>query len=172
MALGAWGLFVGFERPLRTGDREVLVTFEQLAEKVGGLQKVPNAEQTVRKAYLDGSYEVSYSYEQETLIIDSSVSHERSVRGAHELFVTMQVAMPLAVKLADADVVTRSDLYAGGDESYSAAIVTGGVAGGHVLVVREGKNVFMLSTGGVFLGDPAAFRALVAPRLAAMKALH
>lgn len=173
MALAAWGLFLGFERPVRPEDRAVFVTFELLSEKVAGLKKTPDSEETARKLFLDGSYEVSYSYEDDYLKLDSSVNHERSVRDATQLFMMTETALPMATKLTkeDVDFVPRNDLFSGGDERYCAAISSGGTALGHVLLVREGQNVFTLTIGGAFLGDPSEFQALVEPRLDAMKRL-
>jgi hypothetical protein len=173
MSLVAWGLFVGFERPLDANDREVLVTFERLAASVEGLQKAPNSETTQRKRFIDGSYEISYDYDAKDLSISSSVNHERTARDARQLFAVMSVGMPAALKLAsDVAYLPRKDLYSGGDDRYSAALMSNGIAAGHVLVVLQGKDVFFLTIGGAFVDSPAEFRALVQPRLDALKRLH
>jgi hypothetical protein len=172
MALGAWGMFFGFERPIRPEDKQVFVTFDRLAEKVPGLLKAPNSETTGRTRYFDGSLEVEYEYEDDNLSISSSVNHELTTRDARQLFTVIRLALPAATKLAtDVQFVPRSDLYSGPDV-YCVAIVSSGTSTGHALVVLDGKNVFTLVIGGAFLGDPGEFRALVQPRLDAMKRLY
>jgi len=171
--LGAWGLFFGFERPLRPGDSEVFVTFDRLAEQVPGLTKTPRSETFHRKRFLDGSFEVAYEYEDENLSIDSSANHERSTRDAKALFTGVRLAIPATVKVAtDVELVPRNDLYSGGDDHYCAAMMSDGFAGGHALVVLDGKDVFTLMIGGAFVDSPAEFRALVQPRLDALKRLR
>jgi hypothetical protein len=169
MAVGAWGMFVGIERPVRPEDKEVFVTFDRFAEKVSGLTKAPNSETTERTRFFDGSLEVEYEYEDKTLSISSSVNHERTTRDARQLFTMIRLALPAATKLAtDVQFVPRSDLYSGTDV-YCAAMVSSGTSAGHAFVVLDGKNVFTLVIGGAFLGDPGEFRALVQPRIDAMK---
>src|SRR5688572_26557571 len=100
MAVGAWGMFVGIERPVRPEDKEVFVTFDRFAEKVPGLTKAPNSETTERTRFFDGSLEVEYEYEDKTLSISSSVNHERTTRDARQLFTMIRLALPAASKLA------------------------------------------------------------------------
>jgi hypothetical protein len=169
MVLGAWGMFVGFERPVRPEDKDVFVTFDRFAEKVPGLAKVPNSETTRRLRFTDGSLEVEYEYEDDYLSISSSVNHERTTRDARQLFTMVRLALPAASKLAtDVQFVPRNDLYSGTDV-YCVAMVSSGTSTGHAFVVLDGKNVFTLVIGGAFLGDPGEFRTLVQPRLDAMK---
>jgi hypothetical protein len=172
-AVLAWGLFRGFERPLAAGDLDVVVTFDAVAEKVEGLVKRPASEKTSRTRYLDGSSEVKYEYEGDTLFISSSASKERTPKDAKALYTMIRLTSPTFAKFAaDVEFTPRNDLYSGGDDCYSAAIVTGGTPAGHVLLVRRGKHVFMLTIGGVFLNDPAEFRALVQPRIDAMSRMR
>ena len=165
----AWGLFKGFERPLAAGDLDLVVTFDRLAKKVDGLVKRPAGEKSSRTRYLDGSSEVAYEYEDDALFITSSVSKERTPKDAKALYAVIRLASPTFAKFAaDVEITPRNDLYSGGDDWYSAAIVTGGTSAGHLLLVRKGKHVFMLTIGGAFLNDPAEFRALVQPCIDAM----
>jgi hypothetical protein len=169
MSLGAWGMFVGFEGPVRPQDQDVLVTFDRFAEKVPGLTKVPNSETTRRLRFIDGSLEIEYEYEGDHLSISSSVNHERTTRDARQLFTMVRLALPAASKLVtDVQFVPRNDLYSGTDV-YCVAMVSSGTSAGHAFVVLDGKNVFTLVIGGAFLSDPGEFRALVQPRLDAMK---
>jgi hypothetical protein len=168
-ALLAWGVFKGFERPLAAGDLDVVVTFDRVAEKFDGLVKRPASEKTSRIRYLDGSAEVNYEYEDDALYITSTASKERTPKDAKALYTMIRLTSPTFAKYAaDVEFTPRNDLYSGGDDWYSAAIVTGGTSAGHLLLVRQGKHVFMLTIGGVFLNDPAEFRALVQPRIDAM----
>jgi hypothetical protein len=169
MAVAGWGMFAGFERPVRPEDKEVFVTFDRFAEKVPGLAKAPNSETTRRTRFIDGSLEVEYEYEGDHLSISSSVNHERTTRDARQLFTMIRLALPAASKLAtDVQFAPRNDLYSGTDV-YCAAMVSNGTSAGHAFVVLDGKNVFTLVIGGAFLDDPGEFRALVKPRLDAMK---
>ncbi|MBX5484260.1 MAG: hypothetical protein IRZ16_20745 [Myxococcaceae bacterium] len=176
-ALGFGGLvYVAATRegtPARPDDREYVVTFEDLARHVSGLEKEGGVEKFTRDDFL-GSHELSYEYQlkDETLYLTSSITVDSDARSARDTYNGMSLGMKvmLATQSDEVTLEDRNDLLKCGDDSRAMMMMRGEHPVGNVFLARKGNRVFHLTLAGAWFDDPEAFAQLVKPKLEKMSA--
>ncbi|APR78278.1 Hypothetical protein A7982_03625 [Minicystis rosea] len=177
VGLALYGLFVGYHVAVKPGDRERLVTIEDITARLPAVTRAASApEKLERLWHTDASIEISYEYDgAETatpVYITSTVSQSLSSRdAAGEYFgYTAGVKVGAAVSGAGLKETPRDDLLKWGDESRSTVLVSDGQPAGNYFIARKGSRIFIFMVSGVCFEEPEAFRALILPRLERMAA--
>ncbi len=160
VGVAAYGMFAGFEVETEAGDRERVVTVDDL--RVEGFEPDPARERLTRTRYIDGSYEVEYEYTEDLVYVWSLHSRERSERDARSVY-TGQLAGGALITAFDDEVELRDrkGLLRWGDQSDTKVFVQDGVEFGYVINARKGKDVYgVIISGSVY--EPDALEHVVA----------
>jgi hypothetical protein len=136
-----YGMMFGFESELEPGDRDRVVTIEDL-----GFEPDPDREVLLRTRYLDGTVAIDYEYDlsDEGIYVSSVVDREHTTRGAREVYVGQVAAGALLIEAFsdDVEVVDSPHALGWGDQSESDLLLFDGEELGYKIDARKGKYVF------------------------------
>ena len=152
---------------VKPGDRDYVVTFDDLAKHASGLKKVASGEHLFRVDML-GVHKLSYQYQvQNELFMTSEVTVGRSSTSALTDYSAVQLGFKasLAAFGKDIELVDDDQLLEWGDQSHAMLMKKAGKPLGNVFVARKGNRTFFLAIFGIYFRDPAAFEQLVKPKL-------
>lgn len=162
-ALGVllYGTFVGFTVEAEPGDRERVLTVDDL-----GLPDVnPDAgrETLARTRYIDWTMDVEYEYEDdEGLYVYCLWSREHTERDARNVYLGQMAGGSLMASTFEegVELVDRPELFGWGDQHDARAITVDGVESGYYVGAREGRHVFSVVISGVVF-EPGALEELL-----------
>jgi len=150
-----YGTFLGFEVDAEPGDRERVLTIEDL-----GYSAEDGEETLSRTRYIDWTSALEYEYEDAGgLYIYCFHSEEHTERDARNVY-TGQVAggsLMIGVLEEGMDLVDSPDAFTWGDQRSSRVITVDGIESGYYLSVRKGKHVFSVAISGLVIEDLDAF---------------
>ena len=179
LIIGLGYLFVvtGDDEPVTARDLEVLVDIDHLAEWMdNGYVPEERAETVIKTRYIDGSYDLEYTYEESdsSLYLYSSVTVEQKISDAHTSYLALWGGFRLGWAMGDdADVefelVERNDMFEWGDQSRFGLMMADGSPVGNFFITRVDKNIFFFTVVGVFFDSEESFRGLVRGPLTQME---
>jgi hypothetical protein len=156
-------------------DFEVLVTAADISEYFEGLAVDPEREHATVTRSFDRSVEVEYEYDHpdpdRPLLVQSSISIERTERKAKQAWMALVVGSLAGFAIgSDGGVTKREDneFFSAGDQSRHFFISGEEGNVGHMVFVRIGRRVMMLLLSGAHFEDPESFAELLSPKLEAL----
>lgn len=172
-----YGLFVGYHVALKPGDRERLITIDDITAQLPQVTRAASAPEKIERLWhTDASVEISYEYDgSETatpIYLTSTVSQAMSSRDAENEYFGYTAGMKVGAAVSGVGLkeTPRDDLLKWGDESRSTLLTSDGQPAGNYFIARKGSRIFILMVSGIYFDEPEAFQALVKPRLDRMAA--
>lgn len=165
-----YGCLVGFDTDAKPGDRELVVTVEDVTAGMA-FTKDPARETLKRTWYIDGTVEVLYEYDggegSLPVYVSSQVTRTASRRDADNEYLGMKLGASAMFKVFGENVTeaSRDDLLKWGDKSSSVLL---SVPGGHVgnyFVAQKGDKVVLVVVTGVFFDEREAIEKVFLPKL-------
>lgn len=165
-----YGCFVGFDVAPEPGDRDLVVTVEDVTAGMD-FTKDPARESLKRTWYIDGSREVVYEYDGSDgtlpVYVSSQVTRTASRSDADGEYLGMKLGASAVFRVIGEDVteVPRDDLLKWGDKSTSVLLTVPGGKVGNVFVAQRGNKVFMVMVTGIYFDEKEAIEKAFLPKL-------
>jgi len=159
--------------PMTEADRALLVTTDDLAERVEGFEVKPGVEQVKKKKVWDGSRSLEYEYKppEGGMFISSSVTAERSAATAATNYASLRVGHGIGFAMSSSKTTKleeRNDLFKWGDESHHSLITNNGKPVGNLFAARKGKYIYTVMLVGVYFDSEDTMGDLLLPKLEQM----
>ena len=157
-------------QPVTETDRALLVTTDDLAERVEDFEVKAGVEQLKKKKSFDGSTSLEYEYKPPGggMFISSSVTAERTASAASTNYASLRVGHGIGFSMS-ADKATkmeeRDDLFKWGDESHHALITHNGKPVGNLFAARKGKHIYTFMIVGVYFSETDTLEDLLLSKL-------
>lgn len=165
-----YGMFAGFDGEVSAADRTRLLTATHLAE-VYPDAKDAAAGRFTRTRYIDGSIELNYELESDTLYLSSQISYETSKRSARDAYTGMTVGAKAIFMLDESTTEQLNEsLPKWGDRSRWSTMMVDGKRSGHVFVGQRGHWTVMFTVGGISFESDQDFADFLTPHLDRMTA--
>jgi hypothetical protein len=161
--------------PVGESDRSAVVTIDRIAEWMGHWPVDPRNESWAKRRFVDGSWEVEYTYEsgdetEDGLYLQSSLSVEPKLSDARMGYGVLAAAMRASLGLLAGDgieVRERPDLVDWGEQRTSLLLVGAEGPSGNLVVARSGRRLVLYLCVGLYFDEAEPFREFLAPVLAA-----
>jgi len=128
-----------------------------------------NYEKSTITKYIDGSYELEYTYdlletdEFDPLFYSITITKERTVKDAIESYHLTKGAVNLVSNSFSQGTIKVDTLELPGDESYYAIRTYNGEQNGVLFTIRKGRFIYDLITSGIYTDDHSLIVDLIIP---------
>ncbi|MCA8923831.1 MAG: hypothetical protein KDD82_18620 [Planctomycetes bacterium] len=172
VAVGSVGVAVAYESsktplPVSPADRALVLEVGDLEGELRGRRATPGSLE--KFGYFDGTWEVTYRYEDDALFLVSTVSREGGERDARVALRAAWTGLRVGAELVEGEVeLTPVEGFALGDEARLARVEVDRQPIGSVAAVRVGHCVVTVVLQGRCFADAAEAEAALARSLLAV----
>jgi hypothetical protein len=168
--MGLVYVWLAEDLPVTAEDRDVLVTAAWVQEHGFDVEVLPQLEVIEKSRDLDGCVELTYTYENDPLYIDCTITVDPAVSDARASYLVLTTGHAIGFSTTDLDMKKRPDLLDWGDQSkFGLLYGEGDTLVGNYFACRTGKRTFTLIITGVALDDSDELREFFLPILRRVK---
>lgn len=158
------------DEPVTPEDRALLVTTDDLTDRVEGFEVKPGVEQVKKKKVWDGSTSLEYEYKppEGGMFISSSVTAERTAATAATNYASLRVGHGIGFAMASnktTKLEERDDIFKWGDESHHSLITNNGKPVGNLFAARKGRHIYTFMIVGVYFDSTDTVEDLMLSKL-------
>jgi hypothetical protein len=160
------------QEPVAERDRDIILRVADLADYGIKFQDAARYEKFEKLRYFDGSYELTYEFElpdaatrADAVYMQVLASVEKDESGAALSQGGEKIGFGFGMKLEGIHAEERKNFFRYGDHSAFFVLVKDGQPIGNYFSTRFGVRVYSILVAGVYFDDPAAWSALVTPKL-------